>query len=522
VRTYCRGLGKAPVDLSAEALAVRNGLAHLTPGLLGPSKPSFNNFRSLLHKALVAAGVDTIGVRHRGPLSPTWEPLVRELVDKPMQCGLVRPLRLLSEAGIEPDQVDQAVADRLSDALEARQVLRHPRTAFQTFVREWNRARRAVPGWPQVELKVEDRRDTYALPQSQFVPSLRADIEARLKEVSNFSVTRRQAPLRPRTVAGHRLRLWELASAAVHAGIDVHHISSLRALVDATVVEPALEWLVANRFDGKPAPHLGDIARLAYSTAYDIADLTTEQRHADERNLRRPKQFSQALKPGPIGLAPKNRALLKRFKDPDLLAKFITFPRRVFYQILKKSEIKNADAVRAEVALACEILLQAPVRIQNLHAIDLDRHYKIYGSGAKARAVLEFTAAEVKNNVDLSYPLPLETAQMVAVFRERIRPLLAKPGNPYLFPGEHLLPKQSQLLGIQIAALIFKSVGIRVTAHQFRHISALLYLQLHPGDYETVRLFLGHKKIETTIRFYAGMEGEAAVSLWDETLVDRI
>jgi integrase len=74
------------------------------------------------------------------------------------------------------------------------------------------------------------------------------------------------------------------------------------------------------------------------------------------------------------------------------------------------------------------------------------------------------------------------------------------------------------LLSQQIADLTFEMVGLRVTAHQFRHICAHLYLQQHPGDYETVRQFLGHKKVETTIRFYAGMEGEAAVALWDDTL----
>ena len=170
------------------------------------------------------------------------------------------------------------------------------------------------------------------------------------------------------------------------------------------------------------------------------------------------------------------------------------------------------------MALAIEILLHAPLRIQNLHAIDLGVHYKTYGHGPKARVVLEFTAAEVKNSVDLSYPLPAEAAGMVAVFRERLRPLLAEPGNPYLFSGKAQQPTQAMHLSKQIAKLTFEVVGIRVTAHQFRHICALLYLQQHPGDYETVRQFLGHKKVETTIRFYAGMEGEAAVALWDDTL----
>jgi integrase len=75
-------------------------------------------------------------------------------------------------------------------------------------------------------------------------------------------------------------------------------------------------------------------------------------------------------------------------------------------------------------------------------------------------------------------------------------------------------------LSRQIAEVTGACVGVRVSAHQFRHVCALLYLQRHPGDYETVRRFLGHRRIETTIRYYAGMEGEAAVALWDGTLRD--
>jgi integrase len=518
VRTFCRGLGKAPIDLSGEPQAVRAGLARLTPGVLGLNQPSFNNFRSLLGKALTAAGIDTIGVRNRAPWSSAWEPLVRRLVGKTMQWSLTRPLRLLSEAGIEPQQVDQGVADELGRALEARQVLRQPRLAFVNFVREWNRARAAVPGWPQVELRVDDRRNRYMLGRDVFQPSLCREIDDRLRAVSTFSLTRRRPPLRPRTVAGHRLRLWELASAAVHAGVPVGELSSLRTLVDASVVERALEWL-AVRFGGKPAPHLGDIARLAYSIARDLTDATEgDRRQVEECNLRELKRFCQNLKPAPIGLAPKNRVLLKRFKDPDLLARFVTMPQHVFQKIIVKNDLTPIDAIRARVALAIEILLHAPLRIQNLHALDLGVHYKAYGQGPKARVVLEFTAAEVKNSVDLSYPLPAPAAGMVAVFRERLRPLLADPGNPYLFAGRAQRPMQAEHLSKQIAKMTFDVVGIRVTAHQFRHICALIYLLQHPGDYETVRQFLGHKKVETTIRFYAGMEGEAAIQLWDDTL----
>jgi integrase len=42
--------------------------------------------------------------------------------------------------------------------------------------------------------------------------------------------------------------------------------------------------------------------------------------------------------------------------------------------------------------------------------------------------------------------------------------------------------------------------------HQFRHAAAAMWLKTHPGDYETVRRTLGHRNIQTTIKFYCGLE----------------
>jgi integrase len=58
----------------------------------------------------------------------------------------------------------------------------------------------------------------------------------------------------------------------------------------------------------------------------------------------------------------------------------------------------------------------------------------------------------------------------------------------------------------QITVRIQKAVGLRVTVHQFRHAAAAIYLKHRPGDYETVRRLLGHRDIQTTIRFYCGLE----------------
>jgi integrase len=84
--------------------------------------------------------------------------------------------------------------------------------------------------------------------------------------------------------------------------------------------------------------------------------------------------------------------------------------------------------------------------------------------------------------------------------------LLRGWNSEWLFPGESGAAKSDQLLSDQITACIQKSVGLRITPHQFRHAAAAIYLKHNPGDYETVRRFLGHRDIQTTIRFYCGLE----------------
>lgn len=520
VRTYCRAQAKDPAAVSADPRAVREVLSHLTPGTLGIGRQSFLNLRSLMGKALDAAGINTVPVRCRTPLAPAWERLMDRVDDRRMRCALLRPLTLLSAAGVQPEDIDQNVVDALARAIEERQILRRPRQANRAFVRAWNRARMSISGWPDVELRIDDRRDRYVLPPESFPPGLRADIADWLRSISTFSLSRRRPPLRPRTVNGHRALLWELASAAAHAGVPIVVLFSLRALIDATVVEPALNWL-ASRFGGQPAPHLANITRVACTVARHFLDQATEvERAKEERNLRDLRLFCTNLQPRGNGMTRKNRELLNRFKDPELLARFVMLPEQLFARIASKPRLRPADARRAVLAIAIEILLHAPIRIQNLHAVRLDTHYKVYGQGVKARAVLEFAAAEVKNEVDLSYPLPASTAAMIDEFCQRLRPLLAEPNSPFLFPGRGPRPGASSALSKKIADVTAEFVGVRITAHQFRHVCALLYLQRHPGDYETVRRFLGHSRIETTIRYYAGMEGEAAIALWDNTLTD--
>jgi integrase len=76
----------------------------------------------------------------------------------------------------------------------------------------------------------------------------------------------------------------------------------------------------------------------------------------------------------------------------------------------------------------------------------------------------------------------------------------------WLFPGETGGCKDAKTLSGQVTERIEKATGLSITVHQFRHAAAAIWLKTKPGDYETVRRVLGHRNIQTTIKFYCGLE----------------
>ena len=72
--------------------------------------------------------------------------------------------------------------------------------------------------------------------------------------------------------------------------------------------------------------------------------------------------------------------------------------------------------------------------------------------------------------------------------------------------------------GIQITDRIQKVTGLRITLHQYRHAAAAVYLKHHPGNYEMVRRFLGHRNIRTTVKFYCGLETIQATRMLSDVI----
>jgi integrase len=128
-----------------------------------------------------------------------------------------------------------------------------------------------------------------------------------------------------------------------------------------------------------------------------------------------------------------------------------------------------------------------------------------------------------KNRVDLNFKFDQPLTGLLDEYIHEFRPALLRGVNSsWLFPGEGGEPKDKLLFGQQITRRIQKVIGLRVTPHQFRHAAAAIYLKHRPGDYETVRRLLGHREIQTTIRFYCGLQTMQATEQFGRLIRQQI
>jgi len=177
--------------------------------------------------------------------------------------------------------------------------------------------------------------------------------------------------------------------------------------------------------------------------------------------------------------------------------------------------------VKAEIALAIQILLVAPMRLANLAALNLEENVVRVG-GLEPTYHLVIPPEEVKNEEPLEYPLPKPVNQMLGRYLAVFRPRLCRQENTWLFPGALNGHKTKGTLSGQIIDHIVKALGIRVTPHQFRHLAAAFILEKDPANYEFVRRVLGHKNLQTTINFYVGLETVDAVRKFSTMVLEDV
>lgn len=519
VRTFARAINRQPVQITADVAALKKQLAGLTAPMVRLTRPRWANVRSGVIAALNLTQAGIVAGKRRYPLAPEWEELLGKVADRYERARLSRFFSWCSSAGIPPTAVAQADVDRFAKTLVTETMADRPKAVHRDLALAWNRCRAKTAGWPDLELEVPDHSRTYALPEDAFSEAFVADVNAYMQHlavVDPFEETPRK-PLAQTTLRDLRLRIFQLATVLADSGRDPKGFTGLRDLVDPDAARAVLT-AQHQRNGGRKTGQLYNYAQLLIKVARHWAKVP-------EAELERLRALGRAIKPKATGMTDKNRARLRQFDDPQAVLQLISLPQRVFAQLTASGRPPVRDCLRAQSALILGILaLATPLRIKNVASLRLGVHILPLRTGMplSSGCHLVVPAAEVKNDRDLEFSLSSLIGTPLETYVTRCLPVLGKTAEGYLFPNTSGGSKNEGSLGVQVRNFLKRETGLELNAHAFRHLTAKLYLEQHPGDYATVQMLLGHKSLQTTLRAYVGMESRDAVKRYDAMVMSLL
>lgn len=511
VRVMSRLLGLPATDIPADPRLLRGRVAQITAAGAGLRPGRWRNIKSLCNAALTITGASTGGRRSTAALHREWRDLLARIPDRYDRAKLSKLARFCSLRAQTPEQVNDTLLTAFGEML-VRSTVERPKQVYRDACMTWNRLVDQINGWPATRLTVPTNTRTYAMRLEAFPRSFGSDLQAYLDRLAGTDLFADiPAPASDVTLRHQRTRLRELASALVLSGRDVSSIRSLADLVAVDAAKLALNFFWRRNGQRKTG-QLHNFARL-------IVDIGKHWAKVPADHIEALRALRRQVDPGKGDMTERNRMRLRVFDDPVNVERLVNLPGSMMRSLARLQHPGYNDAVRAQTALAIAIELLAPIRAKNLAVLRLDRH--LIRSRPVPGAVMHLVVppGEVKNKTPLEFELPPDIVRLLELYLQKFRPLLVTDGSSYLFPARKGGAKTPAQLAAQIKRAIKIGTGLIVNVHLFRHVCAFLYLKAHPGEYETVRLLLGHTTLSVTVRAYCGLERSDAVRRYD-SLID--
>lgn len=536
LKRACHFAGIAPAMAPTSAPEMRTLLAKLNPAYCRLAPSSFNSMVSHVRRAL---NHYRLGGREDRPsafiLSAPWAAL-KVAAPKPTNpahptrmVALHRFMRFCAQNGWVPEDVDNEKLALFAEYLK-REVVIDAEHHVRNLVGAWNWASRNVPGWPKQQLTRERPGRRFTLDWEAFPASLREDLEKyvafrnrprltkrhlaspRPSEPRNLSRPKRFKRLKQSSAEAIRYQIRAIASALVLQGIPADELTNLSALVDPDFADLALNFFV-DRHGGQ------ECSAQTHQLAWTLLTIGRLWCKLTDEEFDCLKELLSSYWHIQTEMTEKNRRKLFILADRQIRHRLFDLPETLV-KLTRQAKSARRAAYHVQMAVAIEMLLTAPMRIGNLAVLETERHFVKGTAGPRAETHVTIPKQEVKNNEVLDFALSPELVKLLDLYKAKYRPVLAggKPSN-YLFPTPSGRPVDANHLSTAIATVTRRHLGVQINPHLFRHFAADMHLELHPGDYETVRKLLGHKNIATTIKYYCGRDKAAASRHYQETLL---
>jgi integrase len=519
INRICVMAATSPAHTPATVDVLRPLIDNIQPAAHNISAKTFSNLRCSMNAALAFAGIIDIPGRGRTKHDRKWGPLFKAIKgDTRFETGLACFANWCVFNRLLPHDVTDDAVERFLHWLETRTLRSRPRDLVRRVPNLWNEAVEKVDLWPRTRLsRLSFRATPEHLGWHQMPESLVRDVEDYLAkredpDIFDDSPNVPRRPLASSTIRQQREHLRLAASVLSKSGRPIETITSLGNLVEPEAFKTILRHY-HRRNNGAPNAFLTGLAKTLIQVARYHAGVTDEE-------LGRLKALAGKLQPVPNGLTDKNKALLRHLESDDARRKLMFLPDRLLKDVVSTLENGRLRFVEAQVAIAVDIVINAPLRPQNLADLNWARHFSEV-KGSSGPLALHIPAPETKTKKrDLSLELPEETARRLRWYRRHILPRLGADPNRALFVTHKGHKKKQATLTAQIIKLIERHVGIHMTPHQFRHFAAASYLDENPEDLESVRALLGHAYAKTTL-IYAGASSRRASRAYGRFVVEQ-
>lgn len=352
------------------------------------------------------------------------------------------------------------------------------------------------------------QRTSYWINQQLWPGRLRADVHAVLERLQNPNLFagRRVRKLSANTVKqyGHMIRT--LVSAQVHSGVALENLQCLADTLAPDHVSKALGFL-ANRGGGKITATMLHMM-LKVRVLADMSGLPADQRDELEEiwfnvEANAPSSLNRRQ------MAGKNRVLLEQLEHDQRFADLIhTLPQRLAHEA--RTSKHPAETMRT--ALAIDLLLICSMRRENLIRLELGTSIR----KVDGRWIIEIAAEDLKNDQPLRFKLEGESVLLLEDYIAHWRPALSDTPNPWLFPGPDGKVIKAFTMTTAIQAHTKRVLGVAISPHQFRHISAETFLLANLDKLDMMSDHLGHRDRNTTRNYYARSKQKQASRAYQE------
>ena len=495
-------LGNEPAALAVEISAISAKLAAVNPVALGITAKRLANIRSDFLAALKASRLISSSAFRKSPLSDSWVELFERHSTPRARIGLSRLARYANGRGLPREAVnDQLVHDFIA-AVREQSFCPRPKALHRQVALIWNKIA-ADPALGLTRLTVPSFRTPNRIDWNILPDSLTREVAEYLAWCAAsdpFATDTRPRALSPRTLRLLRDQLHAAITALVESGINPIDIKSLGDLVRPT----HFLRILRHRLDRVS----GAENSFNYFLARALVQMAREWVKVDPRVLTELKRFSGKMPKPASGLTDKNKRALRQFDDPAVLRRLYRLPEPLWAEV-RRGKPNRLRLAKAQAALAIAIPCYMPVRPGNLARLEFDTHL-FMREGAGATSTLELPDHEVKNRTELAFDIPPVVARMLIEYRDRLAPKIIGHRPTRVFVNVDGTPKNQAAVADLIKTYLRRRAGIVLTPHQFRHLSAKVVLDKNPGEFETVKQFLGHKSIKTTVGAYAGIDSRRA------------